>query len=833
MSKENWIGKQIGGRYRIDSLLGEGGMSAVYKAVDTRLDRTVAVKLIHPHLSDSEQFLKRFKREGTAIAKLRHRNIIGVLDFGQYDGNAFIILAYVDGGSVQEKLKQLKADDEQMDSVMAVTLAAEIGDALEYAHNRGLIHRDIKPANILLDKNGQAILTDFGLVKVAGGTRFTMTGAVMGTARYMSPEQIKSVTVDSRSDIYSLGVSLYEMVSGSPPYEGDTAVTTMMKHLSDPIPDLYATNPETPPQLARIINRAMAKEPADRYQTAGEMVAALRQVRAALIAGKTAVSPPLPHLKPAPRPIAETMIVPPAATIAQQPPIAPAAAQAQPSKKSGGKRWLWLLLLLFLLIGGGSAAAFFFLGDGDGGRETAALPTNTPIPATNTAVPIETATATSTAIPTATHTAEPTATATVTNTPTPSSTPTPRSSNQTGAAERGGGLPYDFEEFGIWTRGNQDNGSFRLAKNPPINPELYDEDEPFSAAELEYFFAGEENDFVVFSQNNRINGSPDGLRLWVYGDGSGHFLNAWILDAQGQTWQLPFGRVEHEGWLEMTAVIDTEQAWPFSHISGVDDGVVDYPISFRAFVFDDYEDSDSGEGTIYLDQLTAVDLSVPPTSTPAPQAIATSAPVATVAAITPTPDTGGLGRIVYVANSSLLTTDPTWSGGVELGSVASNSCSSPASTNTASYPLYFGPYCPIGGDNTRCASPNGAHDVIVNISGGEFSIGTSPTDNPEQFTFIFQGNVKQTAGIRWSPLSDVFLFIVGDTVYRGFPTGGYAEILPIAYQPYYSADGSMILYRKPVGPGVNDVFVANADGSNPRNVTNLVSVDKSCAAWVR
>ncbi len=395
-------------------------------------------------------------------------------------------------------------------------------------------------------------------------------------------------------------------------------------------------------------------------------------------------------------------------------------------------------------------------------------------------------------------------------------------------------MPYDFDEFGNWVRGDQDNGSFTLAEEPPPNPELYEEDEPFNAAELEYFFPGEENDFVVFLQNNRISGSPDGLKLWVYGDESGHFLNAWILDAHGQTWQVPFGRVEHDGWLEMTAVIDTEQEWPFSHIDGVDDGEINYPISFRAFVFDDYEDGDSGEGVIYLDGLTAVNLSTPPTRTPAPQSIATSAPAATVPAITPTPDisTGGTGRIVYVANGRLLTTDPAWSNGVELGSVASDSCSSPASSSSQSYPLYFSPYCYAGG-NGRCTSPNGAYDVVIGNDANGTSFIVSPSGNDEQFEFIYQGSVDQNEGVRWSPLSDSFLFVVGDTVYRGFPTGGYNEIIPIAYQPSYSADGSMILYRKPVGPGVNDVFVANADGSNQHNVTNLISVDKSCAAWLR
>jgi len=378
MSKQSWIGKQVGGRYQIESDLGEGGMSAVYKAIDMRLDRPVAVKLIHPHLSDSDQFINRFKREGTIIAKLRHPNIIRVLDVGQEDGSAYIVLSYIAGGSVQGMLKRLEVSGEQIDLTLAITLATQIADALDYAHKRGLTHRDVKPANILLDKENNGILTDFGLVKVAGGTRFTMTGAVMGTARYMSPEQIKSVAVDSRSDIYSLGVTLFEMVSGHPPFEGDTAVTTMMKHLSDPVPDVFATNSNAVPQLAIIINRAMSKEPADRYQTAGEMAAALRQVQDEIAEGivttATVIARP-PATSPPERLVMETLVVPPSTPIkTTAPPSQTPPPVDTPAAKSGGKKWLWLFLLL-LLIGGSIAAAYFFLGGGDTSNIETATPT--------------------------------------------------------------------------------------------------------------------------------------------------------------------------------------------------------------------------------------------------------------------------------------------------------------------------------------------------------------------------------------------------------------------------------------------------------------------------
>ncbi len=843
MNKNSWVGKQIGerGRYQVESLLGEGGMSAVYKAVDTRLDRAVAIKIIHPHLADNDQFTKRFKREGTAVAKLRHPNIIRLLDFGQEDGSSYIILTYLAGGSVQEMIKRLNG--ERLDTETAVTLATQIADGLEYAHKRGLIHRDVKPANILLSKEGSGVLTDFGLVKITDATRFTVTGAVMGTARYMSPEQIKSITVDHRSDVYSLGVTLFEMVSGRPPYDGKSAVTTMMKHLTEPVPDVCASYPDIPANLALIIDRAMSKEPENRYKTAGAMADALR-----LVSASFPKKPPPPSPVQSDGLVRATMIVGKeerealfaAATTAPFAAHTTTEPAAQAADKSGRKKWWLLLLLLFLLIGGGVVGAFMLLGSEDENVvETAVSPTNTPFLLADTATPTATVTNTPTPLPTDT----PTATPMPSNTPAPTQTAAPRSANSTGDVQRGSGLPYTFDDFGVWVRGDQDNGSFTVTKDPPLNPELYADDESFNAAELEYFFTGDENDFVVFLQNNRISGSPDGLRLWVYGDESDHYLNAWILDAKGQTWQIPFGRLEHAGWMEMEAAIDTEQEWPFTHISGTDDGEINYPISFRAFVLDDYEDSYNGKGVIYVDQLTAVDLSIPSTRTPSTngggnsQPVATSPPAAATsaapAATTP-PDTSGTGRIMYVSNNRLINTDPTWSNGVDLGSVVSNSCGSPADTNTASYPLYFGPICPADGNN-RCASPNGVYEVIIHTDADlvtSLRVGLSGMD--DQMAFIYQGKINRPEGVHWSPLSNSFFFIIGDTVYQAFPTGsGYNEILPIAYQPDYSADGSMILYRKPVGPGVNDVFVANSDGSNPRNVTNVGHADKSCAAWVR
>lgn len=336
-------------------------------------------------------------------------------------------------------------------------------------------------------------------------------------------------------------------------------------------------------------------------------------------------------------------------------------------------------------------------------------------------------------------------------------------------------------------------------------------------------------------QSNTIQGTPNALQLWVYGDGSGHYLNAWIIDSEGQTWQVPFGQVFHSGWRQLTGYIAVGQPWPWTHISGPDNQQVDYPIAFRAFVFDDYSPGFTGQGTIYLDDLTATTLSgapvgvtpiVPtltPGGTPAP-----GTPTATAAPVNP----GAVGRILYTSGNILLTTDPDWNAPLEVGTAASDTCSSPATTITgATYNLYLGNYCGVGSSGTGvCASPNGVYEVVTNAVEGGHSLVVRLT-GAATHNFVYQGQLDTAEGIRWSPLSDSFLFVVGDSVNRAFPDGSYNQVIPTAYRPIFSPDGSLILYLKPIGPGVNDVFVSNSDGSNARNVTNVATIDKRCPAW--
>lgn len=276
MPKSKWTGKKLSNRYLIDEMLGQGGMSAVYKATDPNLKRVVAVKMIHTHLSDNPDFVKRFEEEAAAVAQLRHHGIIQVYDFNQDDDLYYMVLEFVPGETIQDHLKRLNESGRKLPISKVMEYMANICDAVDYAHQRGMIHRDIKPANIMLNTQGQVILMDFGIAKIVGGQRHTATGAVVGTAMYMSPEQIRGEQPDRRSDIYSLGVTLFEMVSGQPPFQADSAMTLMMMHVNDPVPDPRKLNPEVPEELITVINKALAKNPNDRYQTAAEMASALR-----------------------------------------------------------------------------------------------------------------------------------------------------------------------------------------------------------------------------------------------------------------------------------------------------------------------------------------------------------------------------------------------------------------------------------------------------------------------------------------------------------------------------------------------------------------------------
>jgi serine/threonine protein kinase/WD40 repeat protein len=278
MLPKNWVGKTIGGRYQIEALLGQGGMSAVYRATDPNLRRMVAIKLIHPHLSVDPNFINRFKEEAAAVARLRHPNIVQVHDFNIDGETYYMVMEYLVGETLQARLKRLNAAQRYIPYPEVIQICSQMCEAVGYAHKHDLIHRDIKPANIMLDLNGQAILMDFGIVKIIGGEYHTATGATIGTALYMSPEQMRGERADERSDVYSLGVTLYEMLSGRPPYQADSTITLAMMVLNDPLPDLRKIREGIPEGLATTAEKSLTKDGKGRFQSMDEMLAELQRV---------------------------------------------------------------------------------------------------------------------------------------------------------------------------------------------------------------------------------------------------------------------------------------------------------------------------------------------------------------------------------------------------------------------------------------------------------------------------------------------------------------------------------------------------------------------------
>src|ERR1700688_3497374 len=259
-------------RYELTHLIARGGMAQVYRARDRQLDRPVALKVLFPELSVDRAFVERFRREAQAAANLSHPNIVPVFDWGEDSGSYFIVMEFVDGRALSSILRTAGP----LHPDRAAEIAADVAGALAYAHRHGVVHRDVKPGNVLITEEGTIKVTDFGIARAVNTEEsLTQTGAVMGTATYFSPEQAEGMGVDSRSDIYSLGVVLFEMVTGRPPFMGDTPVAVASKHVRDHPPAPREVNPGVPPDLEAIILKCLAKSPDHRYATAEELRADL------------------------------------------------------------------------------------------------------------------------------------------------------------------------------------------------------------------------------------------------------------------------------------------------------------------------------------------------------------------------------------------------------------------------------------------------------------------------------------------------------------------------------------------------------------------------------
>jgi serine/threonine-protein kinase len=274
------VGTLLDGRYRLDAQIGVGGMSRVFRAFDTVLERPVAIKLMHREVASHSEQLERFRREARAVAQLNHRHIVTVIDAGEDNGTPYIVFEYVDGETLKERIRRvgrLPIDE-------ATAYAIEVARALGAAHARSIVHRDVKPQNILIDQEGTAKITDFGIARTLTEEGLTADGRVLGTTDYVSPEQALGQGVTGQSDIYSLGIVLYEMLTGDVPYKAENQVAVAMKHVREEVPDVQLRRPEASAALAAVVDRATAKQLDRRYADADGFVADLEEALAIEVA---------------------------------------------------------------------------------------------------------------------------------------------------------------------------------------------------------------------------------------------------------------------------------------------------------------------------------------------------------------------------------------------------------------------------------------------------------------------------------------------------------------------------------------------------------------------
>lgn len=356
-------GKTLG-KYRLIERLGRGGMAEVYKGYQPSMDRYVAIKLMHGYLAEDEDFVKRFRREAKAIGDLRHPHIVQAYDFDIEDDLYYMVQEFVEGGTLKDRLREASERGERIPIEDTVQVFEAICDAVDYAHSKDRIHRDIKPDNIMFDATDRPVLTDFGIAAIVGGERFTATGAMVGTPAYMSPEQGKGDPNDPRSDIYSLGVVLYEMLTGRVPFDADTPFAVVLKHLNEALPMPRSINPELTPSIERVILRALAKAPEDRYQTACALAEDLKEAvsepepwawegeeaqpapQAAAAVGTSIPGPPAGSVP------ADEHVTPPI-VVAPGPPAAgalPASDMPQEKPRRRRKWWIWVVIAVAAVL---------------------------------------------------------------------------------------------------------------------------------------------------------------------------------------------------------------------------------------------------------------------------------------------------------------------------------------------------------------------------------------------------------------------------------------------------------------------------------------------------
>jgi predicted Ser/Thr protein kinase len=348
-------GELIADRYELEELVGTGGMSSVFRAHDRQLDRRVAIKVLHEHYAEDPEYLERFRREARAVAKLSHPNIVTVIDRGDDGGRQYIVFEHVEG----ENLKELVLRSGRLSVRRALELALDVADGLAFAHDHGLVHRDVKPQNVLLSREGEVKVTDFGIARSLHMDHgVTQTGTVLGTGEYLAPEQASGKPVSAATDVYSLGVVLWELLAGDVPFVGENFVAVALRHVNEPAPSLRERRPDVTPRLEAAVDRALAKDPAHRFPS---MTAFAKELRACLAEVEGDAVPP------AADDLAMTVVTPPQHA---PPPAGAPARQRRRSRPASGsrRRSPWVYVLLALLVAGAAFAAVLLLGGGGHGN---------------------------------------------------------------------------------------------------------------------------------------------------------------------------------------------------------------------------------------------------------------------------------------------------------------------------------------------------------------------------------------------------------------------------------------------------------------------------------
>jgi eukaryotic-like serine/threonine-protein kinase len=341
----------VDGRYRVVDRIGSGGMADVYCAEDLQLGRNVALKVLHGRFAEDAEFVERFRREARNAAGLQHQHVVSIYDRGEWDGRYYIAMEYLEGRS----LKSVVEHEAPLDPDRAIDIVVQILRAARFAHRRGIVHRDLKPHNVIVDDEGRATVTDFGIAR-AGASDMTQTGSIMGTAQYLSPEQAQGQATDARSDLYSVGVTLYELLTGRVPFDGESAVTIALKHVNErPVPP-SAFNRAVTPELESVVMRALEKDRRRRFPDADAFISALEHARSGMHAG--VVAGPATAADAAPL-VYEGYGPPPLEELYEE------------EAARGRRWWLWLLALLLVLAVAGGA---YFLLTRAGGPAQATVP---------------------------------------------------------------------------------------------------------------------------------------------------------------------------------------------------------------------------------------------------------------------------------------------------------------------------------------------------------------------------------------------------------------------------------------------------------------------------